>query len=100
MTVQRESIFFARQKSFAFKRDPCYTHTNGLRKGRFEMPTLAKSFVNRVINERVVDTKRHRYVSIVKRDETSEWFEIRRMPLKNMDASKPYEDWELVKIVN
>lgn len=57
---------------------------------------MTNSFVNRVLNERIVDTRKYRYVVKERYDYVSQWLEIRRLPIIDLDTTAAIDGWETV----
>ena len=54
---------------------------------------MTKEFVNKVLRELIVDTKKYRYIRKDCTGAAEQWFEIRRMPLADLDTAA---DWVTV----
>lgn len=61
--------------------------------------TMKKEFEKRVLNERIVDTAKYRYVVAECHNSSSQWFEIRRIPLDQLDTTASINGWETVKVI-
>lgn len=60
---------------------------------------MKKEFIERVIRERVVDTKTYRYIVKDCYDATEQWAEIRRLPLADLNTTAAIDGWETVKVI-
>lgn len=56
---------------------------------------ISKNFIDRVIENRVIDTKNYRY--IVK--EFADKMEIRRLPIYQLDTTYAIDGWETVAVI-
>lgn len=56
---------------------------------------MTKTFENRIIRERSVDTKTYRYILV----DTATTREIRRIRLDYLDTTAAIDGWELVKVI-
>lgn len=57
---------------------------------------MKKEFVERVIRERIVDTKDYRYVVEECSGFNEQWLEIRRIKLADLDTTAAIDGWETV----
>lgn len=57
---------------------------------------MTKGFVTRVLNERIVDTRKYRYVVVECYDHASQWLEIHRLPISDLDTTAAIDGWETV----
>lgn len=53
---------------------------------------MTRRFIEKIINERVVDTKKYRYIYSEDRFKA----QIRRLPLKHMNQKLAIQYWDLV----
>lgn len=60
---------------------------------------MKKEFEKRVLNERIVDTAQYRYAVSERHDSNSQWLEIRRIPLDQLDTTASIDGWEIVKVI-
>lgn len=60
---------------------------------------MTTKFANRVISEGTVDTANHRYISVSCQDSSSQWLEIRRLPLSDLDTTAALTNWETVATI-
>lgn len=65
-------------------------------KGANKMKT---EFINRIISERIVDTKQYRYMAVDNHNGSEQWTEIRRIQIENLDTIDAINGWETVKII-
>lgn len=56
---------------------------------------MTQEFIEKVIRERIVDTKTYRY--IVK--DVGDHMEIRRLPISKLDTTAALSGWEIVKVI-
>lgn len=56
---------------------------------------ISKKFMDRVLSERIVDTKTYRYT--VK--EFADRQEIRRLPIYQLDTTSAIDGWETVAVI-
>ena len=54
---------------------------------------MTKAFIERVKNERIVDTRKYRYILDVPVDKTPC---IKRLPISNLDTTAAIDGWEVV----
>lgn len=54
---------------------------------------MKKTFIMRVLVERIVDTKQYRYIRRDRTGEREQWYEIQRLPLSRLDTTA---EWETV----
>ena len=57
---------------------------------------MSKNFRERVIYERIVDTKLYRYITVDRHNATEQWREIHRIPLSDLDTTAAINGWETV----
>lgn len=57
---------------------------------------MTKTFITRVMFERIVDTRNYRYVAKECYDHESNWLEIRRLPISDLDTTAAIDGWETV----
>lgn len=57
---------------------------------------MTKKFIDKVIAERIVDTKQFRYAAIEKRDATKQWIEIQRLPIELIGLTSALDNWDTV----
>ena len=57
---------------------------------------MKKEFANKVIRERIVDTKAYRYTCKECQNANEQWLEIRRLPLVKLDTTAALSEWETV----
>ena len=60
---------------------------------------MTKDFERKVLNERIVDTKTYRYIVAEKYDAESQWAEIKRLPIAQLDTAAAIDGWETVKVI-
>ena len=60
---------------------------------------LTKAFINRICNERLVDTRFYRYAVHECYNAEECWGEIRRLPLDALDTTAALSGWETVAIL-
>lgn len=58
---------------------------------------MTTQFFKRVINERVVDTRKYRYIYVTDIREDHAWIE--RLKLKYLGTTRSLESWEIVKSI-
>jgi hypothetical protein len=58
--------------------------------------TMAKTFIARVLEERIVDTRNYRYVVKECYNHEECWQEIRRLPIITLDTTSAIDWWETV----
>lgn len=58
---------------------------------------MKKEFIEKVLNERLVDTKSYRYVAKVRFDGKQE---IKRLRLEYLDTTKAIDGWEIVAVID
>lgn len=58
---------------------------------------VSNKFVGRVISERIVDTRRYRY--IIREHLSNGYAEILRIPLDYLGTTKSINGWKVVKIL-
>lgn len=56
---------------------------------------MKKEFIEKIMRERIVDTKNYRYA--VK--ECGDHAEIQRIPASKLDTTATLNDWETVKVI-
>lgn len=57
---------------------------------------MTKQFIEKVLNERIVDTKNYRYIAKVRCDGTQE---IKRLRIEDLDTTNAIDGWETVQVV-
>ncbi len=60
---------------------------------------MTEKFMQKVLREGIVDTKKYRYV---RRDVTglkNQWIEIRRLPIADLDTTAAIDGWETVLVI-
>lgn len=57
---------------------------------------MTKTFINRVLKERIVDTRNYRYVVKECYNIDEAWEEIRRLPIEDLDTTAAIDGWETV----
>ena len=57
---------------------------------------MTKSFIARVMHERIVDTRNYRYVVKECYNVDEQWLEIRRLPISDLDTTAAIDGWETV----
>ena len=60
---------------------------------------MKTEFINRIISERVVDTKQYRYIAVDNHNGSEQWAEIRRIPIESLDTTDTINGWKTVKII-
>lgn len=60
---------------------------------------MKRDFIERVIRERVVDTRKYRYTIKERQTVTEQYAEIRRLPLSDLDTTAAIDGWETVKVI-
>ncbi len=60
---------------------------------------MKKEFIDRITRERIVDTRKYRYVIKECYNATEQWAEIRRLPLEDLDTTAAIDGWETVKVI-
>lgn len=60
---------------------------------------MTKEFAEKVMRERIVDTKKYRYTVKECHENNSQWAEIRRLPIEKLDTTAAIGEWETVKII-
>jgi len=60
---------------------------------------MTREFTERVLSERVVDTKTYRYAAKECGDDEKQWLEIRRIRLEKLGTTAALDDWETVKVI-
>ena len=55
---------------------------------------MTKEFINRLMNERRIDTRNYRYIVTEEHDADKHWAEIKRLPLDQIGTTA---EWETVK---
>ena len=60
---------------------------------------MTNEFLARIIKERTVDTARYRYIAKEQHDADSQWLEILRLPLDQLDTTAAIDGWEKVKVI-
>lgn len=58
---------------------------------------MTKEFEQRVLNERMVDTDKYRYVAKTVNGVDRQYTEIRRIEIDALDTTASLGEWELVK---
>lgn len=58
---------------------------------------MTKAFINRIMQERTIDTRNYRYIVTEEHDSNNQWAEIKRLPLDKLDTTAALTDWETVK---
>lgn len=58
---------------------------------------MTKEFIDRIMRERIVDTRNYRYVVSEVHNSETQWAEIKRLPLNKLDTTSALTDWETVK---
>ena len=57
---------------------------------------MTKAFINRVLIERIVDTRNYRYIVEECYNADDQWQEIRRLPIDDLDTTAAIDGWEAV----
>lgn len=57
---------------------------------------MTKTFIARVMLERIVDTRNYRYVAKECYNSESNWLEIRRLNISDLDTTAAIDGWETV----
>lgn len=60
---------------------------------------MKKELRERILNERIVDTKNYRYITEECYNASEQWLEIRRLPLSNLDTTAAINGWETVEVI-
>ena len=60
---------------------------------------MTKDFEEKLLKERIIDTRNYRYIIKECNDSNSQWAEIRRLPLDKLDTTAAIDGWETVKII-
>ena len=58
---------------------------------------MTNAFINRIMQERTIDTRNYRYIVTDEHDGVKQWAEIKRLPLDKLDTTASLTDWETVK---
>ena len=58
---------------------------------------MTKAFIERIKRERSIDTRSYRYIATEEHDATTQWLEIKRLPLDKLDNTTALDQWETVK---
>lgn len=61
---------------------------------------MTKEFEQKILRERIVDTRNYRYILKECYDPDGQWAEIRRLPLDKLDTTAAIDGWETVKRVD
>ena len=57
---------------------------------------MTKNFIDRVLKERIVDTRNYRYVVKECYNADEAWGEIRRLPIADLGTTAAIDGWETV----
>lgn len=57
---------------------------------------MTKQFIQRVLAERIVDTRKYRYALKERHNADEQWAEIRRLPLEDLGTTAAIDGWETV----
>ena len=57
---------------------------------------MTKAFIDRVLKERIVDTRNYRYIVAECYNVDEAWGEIRRLPINDLDTTAAIDAWETV----
>ena len=58
---------------------------------------MTQEFIDRIMRERIVDTRNYRYIVTEQHDAERQWAEIKRLPLDKLDTTAALTDWVSVK---
>lgn len=58
---------------------------------------MTKDFINRLMHDRIIDTRNYRYIVTEEHDNEEQWAEIKRIPLSQLDTTATIDGWETVK---
>lgn len=60
---------------------------------------MTKTIRDRVLRGEIVDTKKYRYILKQCQDAESQWVEIRRLPIVDLDTTAALDGWETVEVI-
>lgn len=58
---------------------------------------MKQKFINRVMREGIVDTENYRYIATEEYDAKTQWIEIKRLPIDQLDTTTAIDGWQIVK---
>lgn len=58
---------------------------------------MTKDFEARLMRERMIDTKKYRYIITEEHDTEKQWAEIKRLPISELDTTSAICGWETIK---
>ena len=58
---------------------------------------MTQQFFERLVRERIIDTKRYRYIITEEHDSDDQWMEIKRLPITDLDTTRAIDGWETIK---
>lgn len=58
---------------------------------------MKKEFEAKLMQERIIDIKKYRYIVTEEHDADRQWAEIKRLPISQLDTTKAIDGWETIK---